>query len=214
MSRQHETLAALLFMGFLPVVGVAQKTRESAFPRLEITVSVHDYSDVPPLRLAAAEAQAQRIFEQAGVETVWLTCSPKLEASEPTGCSHVDTTHLVLKVISEKTNAHMRDRGDVLGNALLTDDGTGYYAYAFLDHIETLERKHGFGILGYVLAHEVGHLLLGSNSHSVSGIMSPHWNGGELRRISEGTLLFLPNESRLLRERSKSRQVQVSPVCD
>lgn len=162
---------------------------------------MHDYADVPPLRLAAAEVEARRILGQAGVETVWLSCSPKLEESEPKGCSLVDATHLVLKVLSDTTNARMRDRGDVLGKALLADNRTGYYAYAFLDHIETLEREVGFAVLGYVLAHEVGHLLLGSNSHAVSGIMSPHWNGPELRRISEGTLLFLPNESRMLRER-------------
>jgi predicted membrane protein len=93
----------------------------------------------------------------------------------------------------------MRDRGDVLGNALLAGDGTDYYAYAFQDHIGILEQKLGFAVLGYVLTHEVGHLLLGSNSHAVNGIMSPHWNGAELRRISEGPLLFLPSESRILR---------------
>jgi len=54
-----------------------------------------------------------------------------------------DATHLVLKVISDQTNAHLRDRGDVLGNALLAGDGTGYYAYAFQDHIGILERKRG-----------------------------------------------------------------------
>ena len=103
---------------------------------------------------------------------MWLSCSRKLEGFEPDVCSRVDATHLVLKVISDKTNAHMRDRGDVLGNALLAGDGTGYYAYAFQDHIGILEQKLGFAVLGYVLTHEVGHLLLGSNSHAVNGIMS------------------------------------------
>jgi len=31
-------------------------------------------------------------------------------------------------------------------------------ASAFLDHIETLEQHLGFPVLGYVLAHEIGHL--------------------------------------------------------
>ena len=139
-------------------------------------------------------------------------CSRQLEGFEPDVCSRVDATHLVLKVISDKTNAHMRDRGDVLGNALLAGDGTGYYAYAFQDHIGILERKLGFALLGYVLTHEVGHLLLGSNSHAVNGIMSPHWNGAELRRISEGTLLFPPDESRMLRERLRLRRADVPIV--
>ena len=212
MSRRHETFAALLFIGIFSVPASAQKAQEAAAPNSEITISVHDYADVPPLRLAAAEAEARRIFELAGVQTAWVSCSPRLEGSEPADCSTVDATHLVLKILSGKTTAHVRDRDDVLGNALLADNGVGYYAYAFLDHIEMLEQHLGFPVLGYVLAHEIGHLLFGSNSHSVNGIMSPHWNGPELRRISEGSLLFLPNESRILRERLRLRKVDIPAV--
>jgi hypothetical protein len=77
-----------------------------------------------------------------------------------------------------------------------------------------LEQHLGFPVLGYVLAHEIGHLLFGSNSHSVNGIMSPHWNGPELRRISEGNLLFLPDESRMLWKRLRLREVGISAVSD
>jgi hypothetical protein len=45
-------------------------------------------------------------------------------------------------------------------------------------------------ILGTVIAHELGHLLLGSNSHSGVGIMRAHWQGEELRRLSRGGLWF------------------------
>ena len=199
----------MLLIGIFSVSAIAQTMREVATSRPKITVSVHDYTNIPLFRLVAAEAEAKRIFALAGIETAWLSCSPKWEASEPAGCSFVDSTHLVLKVVSAKTDVHTRDRGDVLGKALLSDNGAGYYAYAFLDHIEILEQSRGFSVLGYVLTHEIGHLLLGSNSHSVSGIMSPHWNEQELRRISEGTLLFLPNETHKLRERSQGRKVDL-----
>jgi len=207
-----ETVAAFLFIWIFSVPTIAQKLQKAAASNSEITISVHDYADVPPLQLAAAEAEARRIFGLAGVKTVWVSCSPKLEKSEPAECLTVDATHLVLKVLSGKTTTHVRDRDDVLGNALLANNGVGYYAYAFLDHIETLEQHLGFPVLGYVLAHEIGHLLFGSNSHSVNGIMSPHWNGSELRRISEGSLLFLPNESRVLRERLALRKVDMPAV--
>ena len=212
MSRRHETFAVVLLIGIFSLPAIAQKPQEAAAPNSVITISVHDYADVPLLRLAAAEVEARRIFGLSGIKTVWLSCSPKLEESEPADCSTVDATHLVLKILSGKTANHMRDRNDVLGNALLADDGVGYYAYAFLDHIDMSERHLGFPVLGYVLAHEIGHLLLGSNCHSVSGLMSPHWNGPELRRISEGNLLFLPNESRMLRQRLRLQKVDVPAV--
>jgi hypothetical protein len=212
MSRRHNAFAALLFIGTFSVRTIAQKAQEAFAASLEITISVHDYADAPPLRLAAAEAEARRIFGLAGVKTVWISCSPKLEESEPADFSTVDATHLVLKILSGKTTAHVRDRDDVLGNALLADNGVGYFAYAFLGHIEMLEQHLGFPVLGYVLAHEIGHLLFGSNSHSVNGIMSPHWNSPELRGISEGNLLFLPDESRMLRKRLRLRKVDIPAV--
>jgi len=195
-------------------LGLAQNPPAPTPPSPEITISVHDYADVPPDVLAAAQAEAHRIFRQAGVETVWLTCSPKLEKTEPHGCSLVDATHLVLKILSHTTSAHVHDRNDVLGNALLDEKGTGYYAYAFYDRVQRVaeERRLGHALLGNVLAHEIGHLLLGSNSHSVSGIMSAHWNGEELRRVSEATTFFAPSQSRVLRDRVASRPVDVPAV--
>ena len=45
-------------------------------------------------------------------------------------------------------------------------------------------------ILGCVMAHELGHLLLGSNSHSDKGIMLPRWEVNQVRQLMMGTLLF------------------------
>jgi hypothetical protein len=51
------------------------------------------------------------------------------------------------------------------------------------------------------MAHEIGHLLLGTNAHSALGIMRPHWQGEELRRIGMGTLLFTPQQVRHIQAR-------------
>jgi hypothetical protein len=164
--------------------------------------------------LAAAEEDAQRVFRQAGVETVWVTCLPKPEKADSDGCYAVDASHLMLKILPRAIAAQGRDRGDVLGAAIVDGRGVGFYAYVFYDHVQRLaeERKLGHALLGDVLAHEVGHLLLGSNSHAVSGIMSAHWYGEEVRRISEAAMFFAPSQSRMMRERVAWRQVDVRAV--
>ena len=66
-------------------------------------------------------------------------------------------------------------------------------------------------ILGSVMAHEMGHLLLGSNAHAISGIMRAHWESGELRRIAMGTLVFLPEQAKRMHIRmDESRAYLVS----
>jgi hypothetical protein len=183
-------------------------------PRMaDITISVYDYANVPPELLGAAEEDARRIFRQAGVDTVWATCFPKPERVLA-DCYTVDATHLMMKILPRAISAQARDRNDVLGTALVDEKRVGYYSYVFYDSVRRVaeERKLGHALLGDVLAHEIGHLLLGSNSHSVSGIMSAHWYGGELRRISEGAMLFTPSQSRTLRERLEPRKGDIPVV--
>jgi hypothetical protein len=180
----------------------------------DITISVYDYAHVSIDSLAAAEEDARRIFRQAGVETAWATCLPKPGKVQPGDCYTVDATHLMMKILPRAISAQARDRSDVLGTALLDEKGVGYYAYVFYDSVQRIaeERKLGHAMLGDVLAHEIGHLLLGSNSHSVSGIMSAHWHGEELRRISEAAMLFTPSQSRMLRDRLESQKVDIPVV--
>jgi len=56
-------------------------------------------------------------------------------------------------------------------------------------------------ILGSVMAHELGHLLLGLNSHSVTGLMRARWGNDELRCLDMGTLVFLPEQGKRMRAR-------------
>ena len=209
MSRIFEMCAGMMFLvAASPGFG---QTPAAVPARAEITISVYDYARVSTELLAAAEEDARRVFRQAGVETVWATCLPKLEKIQPSDCYIVDTTHLMLKILPRAISAQARDRSDVLGMALVDGKGVGYYAYVFYDSVQRVaeERKLGHAVLGDVLAHEIGHLLLGSNSHSVSGIMSAHWYGEDLRRISEAAMLFTPSQARMLRDRLESHKVDI-----
>lgn len=172
-----------------------------------MTISVHDYASVPSKLLNAAEEQAREIYHRAGLETVWLNCSPKLEKIEPESCYFSDTTHLTLKILPHASNERVRDRNDVLGTAYPDDKGVGYFAYVFYDRVQELTERQNLGhaLLADVMAHEIGHLLLGSNSHSVRGIMCAHWDYDRLRNISEGAMWFIPAQSKIMRDRLRER---------
>ena len=45
-----------------------------------------------------------------------------------------------------------------------------------------------------VLAHELGHLLLGTGQHSASGIMQGNWRGKQIVLAAQGLLRFGPGE--------------------
>jgi hypothetical protein len=57
-------------------------------------------------------------------------------------------------------------------------------------------------VLAYVMAHEMGHLLLPPGAHSPSGIMRPDWDGDDLRHIASGSLQFTPAQANAIRAKA------------
>jgi hypothetical protein len=55
-------------------------------------------------------------------------------------------------------------------------------------------------ILGHAVAHEIGHLLLATDTHPLVGIMKETYNSDDLFAMAKGHLLFAPGESRVIRK--------------
>ena len=92
----------------------------------------------------------------------------------------------------------------VFGIAFLSSDGEGAYSDVFYDSVKKLHEEWPTRtpiLLGHVIAHEIGHLLLGTNAHSWMGIMRSQWQGEELQSIAMGKLLFTPPQIESLKAR-------------
>ena len=71
-----------------------------------------------------------------------------------------------------------------LGDALIdAQKGTGVLATVYIDRVLDLARHLDINhptLLGRTIAHEIGHLLLATNTHSTSGLMRELWSPEEL----------------------------------
>jgi hypothetical protein len=93
---------------------------------------------------------------------------------------------------------------DTFGQAFLNAESEGSYAYVYIAAVQASRAARALregDLLGDVVAHEVGHLLLGANSHGRSGIMAARWQVEELQLASKGLLEFTPEEAKRLRSR-------------
>ncbi len=66
-------------------------------------------------------------------------------------------------------------------------------------------------LLGHVMAHELGHLLLPYGAHVVAGVMRPEWDRAQVKNAAKGLLTFTPDQAALIRERL---QASASPIPD
>jgi hypothetical protein len=171
---------------------------------LPITVSVHNDAGIPLGTLLRAESEASRIFLQSGLEIRWLNCPLQSADSEnSTACATADfPRHLQLRIAKRSLNLNEF----TMGISYLSADGTGCYANLFYDrarlvHESSPSQVSVATILGHGIAHELGHLLLGTNSHAPTGLMRARWQPADLANATKGTLLFSSLESREMRNK-------------
>lgn len=165
-----------------------------------VTVRVYDYAQASHGTMSRAESEAGRIIGSTGVTAAWLDClAPRVpsqlasEQTSPDCGGPVSGATIVLRILPLSTPANTAFRDTMFGYA----DGSAL-ASLFYARVEDLAR----GVvgdeteipvmLGHAMAHEIGHLLLGSASHSKTGIMCGQWNGKYLRRALYGATSLQP----------------------
>jgi hypothetical protein len=132
--------------------------------------------------------------------------APTTPSLENRGCAHLEwPAHLAVRILPKTRRSA---GGEVFGMAFLSAEGAGCYSDVFYDRVTELQIAWNFGlseILGSVMAHELGHLLLGSASHAAMGIMRARWQAEELHRAARGNLLFTTEQSDQMRAKLKAR---------
>jgi hypothetical protein len=174
-------------------------------PQFEMTVQSFDYSGSHPAWIAEAQRAAGSIFLQAGIRIRWLNC-PAAGSGLPRvpDCdAHSDATHFVLVVLPEHMARRMATAPGQFGLAVLNRQGSfPSHAYVFLHRAVNLAKNDQVPwtrILGHLISHELGHLLLGTNSHFPVGIMRATWRFAEIKQALMGNLSFTPEQVRQLR---------------
>jgi hypothetical protein len=176
-----------------------------ADPSPAITILLYNYAHASARTLAGTEREAGRILKEAGVETAWLDCPTEhLAIAAPEPCrKSPEPAELVLRILPSATKNGFRDT--VFGCAILPAYASVYYDRAALLAGSDDAEFELPTILGFAMAHELGHLLLGSNSHSESGIMQGQWGRKQIQQALMGRELFTAEQAGRLRAQARLR---------
>ncbi len=194
----------------LNVVGFDFVEGPQTSPR--ITIQVYNRASVAPRTLAAAEAEADRIFRDAGIATSWLNCPLSISEAQanPICIEPCPPNRLAVRIIADAP----ADSAKMLLGVALSEGGI--YATIYYLRVDTNAKLQIAGhsqILGHAMAHEIGHLLLGPVPHTPSGIMRGQWTAEGLQSMAVGAIHFNPQQSALIRQAAMLRlRVQNSPA--
>lgn len=185
-------------------------------PDAKLILRVYNYARIDPASLALSEKVASAIFENVGVEVLWMDCSVSRPPSraDPACESGMGPIDLVLRILPRHMAIKLAARDEPLGSAqTCTESEPACELTVFYHQVDELAVKgyRADRVLGYVFAHEAAHVLLGP-SHSEEGIMRGEWTRDDLQRISWGMRLgFTTDQSHQLHNAVLRRMRQPLP---
>jgi len=195
-------LYALLLAAITPPLAARSAENPEELP--EIIVRLYNYAGAAESILSGARQQATRILLEAGVRLRWLTCTVNEQGvAEDSRCYQAQGPAAIsLLVCPRQMTPKAGLPPGIFGFSLMPEQGPAMSARVYFHRLEELadgpQLRKG-PLLGSMMAHEIGHLLLGVNSHTREGIMSIPWDPGTLRKADLGQLGFTGKEAAAMR---------------
>jgi hypothetical protein len=188
-------------------VGAVLRAKDASVPCVE--VRVYDTADTPRVDMNAAHDAVAKVFGTAGIEIDWLACPAFLPMGR---CASVPPPSTVLvRIVAQPSPVK-----NVLGDSLVDYvSHRGTLATLYAVNVRAMaDRTHtsAGSLLGFAMAHEIGHVLRGSLDHSASGLMRPHWYDDDLLRNEQADWVLTDADAREMRGAALARGVSADTL--
>jgi hypothetical protein len=204
--RRYVILISILTVNGFDVPLACAETRA---PEGKLTVRVYNYALVPGALRAQAEQETAGIFQRAGNTLAWIDCpvSPE-EIDKFPACTQdarypVGTLKILPKIMAGRFGLPPSHRGVTFKD---------HASYVFYHRVQELSHQSGLSepvVLGHIIAHELGHLLLGKGAHLEYGIMKEDLRVNDFREAEKGRpLTFSPKQALRMRMRLQKQTIK------
>ena len=180
---------------------------------LQIGVRLYNDARVPDAQVRAAEEVAARVLRQAGIEAEWSDCTVigGQVRNDPPSCAVPLRFRDMVVYFVDRLEAHfLWVSQNALGYSIIPDTHEfASMAYVSYPRIQKLSASTSAGVedlLGLAMAHEIGHLLFGSNQHANQGIMRATWRLRDLEAKAWDEFQFTQNQRKQLRVGVEARR--------
>ena len=144
--------------------------------KLPLVVRTYDSVGLSARAIERAQESAGITLAAIGIQPIWRPCHAAVCITRPK--PHEVEVRLV-------HSTPLSERGSLGFAAVDVVQHAGVLATIYVDRVEALAAQAGVdesALLGRAVAHEIGHLILGSTDHARSGLMRATWKSDEVRR--------------------------------
>jgi hypothetical protein len=168
----------------------------------EMSVTLCDQGGVGESVVAAAKAETELVYGSADVRIVWHDCDD-LPASP-----HARNRWFIIRLRGGKPPVKVGASSlDAMGKSFVVDASGGNMADAYYLAVQSFAAQHHTEpgvLLGFVIAHELGHLLLGPG-HTPDGVMQAVWGDKQSEALRQRWLKFSKESTRRIKLALQSR---------
>lgn len=190
------TLATLAVLAALAEKGAI----ENQGPTLYYVNAQMDNKALAPTPLIwKSQAVASAVFAKIGIQLKWRFDGRKPAAKTVAFQGGESLTSTLTAEIVPQAPANLNP--NALGMVTFSANSPTRI-HVFYDRMAPLlrqHRAHDASILGYVVAHEIGHLLRGISHHSETGAMRTRWTEDDFSKMATGQLLFTSEDAVFMR---------------
>ena len=171
---------------------------------LLLVLRAYDMTGVSPHEIAAAERTVADVLGRVQIDVSLVTCG--IEPPGPRLCSEVPKGQdLIVRLTTAPSTAA---EGALADANVDTAMAAGSLATVYVDRIRRLAAVADVDagvLIGRAIAHEVGHLLLGTSSHSITGLMRAVWSATAINHEGDPAWRFDRGQAARLRSRLEKR---------
>ena len=200
MPRAFAWLIVTFVVGSVPLLATDDRTD------LVVTIQIHDYWHVSSQSLSHAREVVTAMYERIGVRTEWMGVVQQSErrpnSAPRDSISRLPIAQVTLIILTPKMAARGHVEEGALGFAAVPEEGMGRIAYAIYDRVRDTAARAAMNeddLLGFVMAHEIAHLMLPRGAHAEGGLMRGHWNVRDFQQIDVLKLGFSPEQANEIR---------------
>ena len=190
---------AILRVGASILVATAVAACAGEMPS-RVSVLVNNYA-VPARTLRLAEMAAANVFRRARIEVTWADCD--FSAEHPAKCRALeeikDPLDLFVNLLPRAMADALAMPPDRLGGVVQ------HRAFILYHRVEQAAEETASAripismVLGYVMAHELGHMILGDDRHASEGVMRPAFRASDCLLTRKAKCLFTEEQAERMR---------------